>query len=195
MSLTLNEEQKRFLLYVARTAAQCYLDHTPTPSFEAQARRLGVDRQCGGCFVTYENDGRLRGCIGIFTPDEPLYEVVESRAVETLSDDRFKKISSQEFRNQIDICISVLTPPVKIIDPLRQVRVGEHGIIVTKGWRSGTYLPQVATDNNWDVRTFVTHCATNKAGISGDVLRDPAITWQTYTAILMYEKELGKGTP
>lgn len=47
------------------------------------------------------------------------------------------------YRTKIDISISILTPPVPIKDPLKEVKVGVHGIIVSKGYNRGTYLPQV----------------------------------------------------
>ncbi|KAH3743186.1 AMMECR1 protein [Pelomyxa schiedti] len=196
----LNTEQRRFLMKMARQVAECTLENRDYGSFDAEARALHLDCQCGGCFVTYKNHGKLRGCIGCFSPDDPLYKVVISRAKASLYDSRFHGISLDEFRNNIDICISVLTSPVSITDPLNEVKVGVHGIIVKKGYNSGTYLPQVATEQGWDVRTFVTHCAYNKAGISSpDVLNDPQVKWQTYTALLVYEADFSReeirGTP
>eukprot|EP01105_Mastigella_eilhardi_P021874 TRINITY_DN532_c0_g1_i5.p1 TRINITY_DN532_c0_g1~~TRINITY_DN532_c0_g1_i5.p1 ORF type:complete len:193 (+),score=68.92 TRINITY_DN532_c0_g1_i5:93-671(+) len=188
---TLNDEQKQFLLRMARESAQVELegrkaDHA---KYSAKAKELGLDCHCGGCFVTYKNHGELRGCIGVFTPDDPLYEVVLSRGSASLSDSRFtwQPITLSEFKKDINITISILTPPVPITDPLKEVKVGVHGIVVSKGYLRGTYLPQVAVEQNWDVKTFLTHCANRKAGITGDVLRDPAVHWETYTALLAHE--------
>ncbi|KAH3743668.1 AMMECR1 protein [Pelomyxa schiedti] len=195
-----SEQQKRFLVDMVREAAQGFLDRkkakgavTDHTYWTSAARELGLDFRCGGVFVTYETrGGDLRGCIGQFNPDEPLYQVVLSRALSAVTDSRFTwdPITASEFRNSINITVSILTPPVTIKNPLEEVKVGVHGIIVSKDGHRGTYLPEVATENNWDVKTFVTHCANRKAGISGDVLRDPGVHWETYTTIAISEKDL-----
>eukprot|EP00727_Mastigamoeba_balamuthi_P007483 m51a1_g3355 hypothetical protein (194) ;mRNA; f:416356-417066 len=186
-----NDEQQKFLLALVRDAARAKFDRKPAPKKDDEARRLGLDQKCGGCFVTYNNHGQLRGCIGCFEPTDPLYKVVESRAQASLVDSRFvyEPITQKEFDDEIDVTISVLTPPVDIKDPLKDVTVGVHGVVVSKGWNRGCYLPQVATEQHWNTKQFVTHCANRKAGIEGDVLSDPEVKWQTFTAVLVREKE------
>ena len=121
-------------------------------------------------------------------------DVVESRTLASLKDHRFAPydpITSAEFKDEIRISVSVLSPPVEIPEGknvLDVVKVGVHGIIVEKDGDSGTYLPQVATEQNWDAKTFCTHCALRKAGISSkDPIHDPKVHWQTYTASIAAE--------
>ncbi|WP_321778540.1 AmmeMemoRadiSam system protein B [Sulfurimonas sp.] len=60
-----------------------------------------------GAFVTLHKDNKLRGCIGTFEPDKPLYKVIVDMTIASaLSDSRFKKVSPDELKN-IDIEISV----------------------------------------------------------------------------------------
>lgn len=82
-----------------------------------------------------------------------------SLTVASTQDYRFSynPITPKEFREQVDVEISILSNPKAIKDPLKEVVVGKHGIIVSKGHYRGTYLPQVATEQGWDVKTFVTH--------------------------------------
>eukprot|EP01107_Rhizomastix_libera_P004817 TRINITY_DN17928_c0_g1_i2.p1 TRINITY_DN17928_c0_g1~~TRINITY_DN17928_c0_g1_i2.p1 ORF type:complete len:198 (+),score=28.55 TRINITY_DN17928_c0_g1_i2:60-653(+) len=191
-TMAFNAEQREFMLRMVRTTAQNALDGTRDRfDWGTEAKRLGLEIPCGGCFTTYHNKGELRGCIGIFSPKEPLWEVAISRALETLEDSRFfdNPITPKEFKNEISISISVLSTPVRIKDPLTEVKVGVHGIIVSKRGYRGTYLPQVATEQGWDVKKFCTHCATRKAGIPGDPLNDPEVKWETYTATVIDEKE------
>lgn len=188
--MTFTPEQEKFLLRIVRETCQAKLDGKALPNFKTEAEALGLTMVPGGCFTTFENKGHLRGCIGIFHPDQPLWKIVRSRALETLEDERFvgDEITAEEFPD-IDISISVLTKPKPITDPLKEVVVGVHGIWVAKGYHRGTYLPQVATEQGWDTKTFVTHCAKYKAGIRGDVLNDKEIKWATYTATIVKEKK------
>jgi AMMECR1 domain-containing protein len=78
---------------------------------------------------------------------------------------------------------------MQIIHFVLQVIIGVHGIIASKGWKYGTYLPQVAVEQGWDVYTFVTRCANEKAGIAGDVLSDPDVKWEIYTTTILKENK------
>ena len=186
-----NEEQKEFISKHVRQLAQSKLEGKAAPNRDSEAREKGLFKKCGGVFVTFENHGELRGCIGIFVPDDPLFKVIESRTLASLKDGRFSfnPITAQEFKNEIEITISVLSAPIPVSDPMKEIVVGVHGIIVSKGSMfRGTYLPQVATEQGWDLKTFLVHCAVHKAGIpSKDPLNDPSIKWESYTATLIRE--------
>lgn len=191
----LSAEQKEMIIRHVRELAQSKLEGRALPNRDEESKKKNLWGKCGGVFVTFHNDHhrreRLRGCIGIFVPDDPLWKVIESRALASLCDSRFSTdpITADEFRDEVDITVSILSTPKPVGDPLKEVLVGVHGIIASKGWNRGTYLPQVATDNGWDTRTFLTHCATRKAGIrSSDPCNDPSIKWESYTATLVKEK-------
>src|SRR5690606_8982569 len=99
-----------------------------------------------GAFVTLKINGSLRGCIGRFISTEPLYEVVRATALSSaFEDSRFPPLSKEEFE-KTEIEISVLGP-LKKIDDINEIVLGRHGIYIKKGSRSGTMLPQVATEN------------------------------------------------
>lgn len=124
-------------------------------------------RQRCGAFVSLHEHGRLRGCIGHFGEDYPLFEIVgEMAKAAAFEDPRFPKVSRQEIP-QLDIEISVLTPMRRIYD-LNEFILGKHGIYIRKGLCSGTYLPQVAEEVNWTKEEFVSHCSHDKAGLGWD---------------------------
>jgi len=117
-----------------------------------------------GAFVTLQKNNRLRGCIGTFEPDKPLYKVIVDMTIASaLSDSRFKEVTLDELKN-IDIEISVLTPRKKIFS-LDEIVIGKHGIYIKKGSKTGTFLPHVATEMKWDVKEFVSNCSNEKVGI------------------------------
>ncbi|MGM0377416.1 MAG: AmmeMemoRadiSam system protein A [Bacteroidota bacterium] len=120
-----------------------------------------------GAFVSLYKNGKLRGCIGHFGEDKPLYEVVEkmTRAA-ALDDPRFNPVSPEEI-DDIKVEISVLTPMRKV-DDVSEIKPGKHGILIRKGSRSGTFLPQVADKTGWGREELLGHCARDKAGLAWD---------------------------
>ena len=136
-----------------------------------------------GAFVTLHKQERLRGCIGRFEPNQPLYSVVVEMAIAAaFNDPRFQKVTQDELEN-IDIEISVLTPRKKI-NSIDKIVIGKHGIYIQKGEKTGTFLPHVATDMNWGVEEFVQKCAVDKAGISKNEIKDAELF--TYEAIVFH---------
>lgn len=121
----------------------------------------------GGAFVSLYVNGELRGCIGTFSESEALYKNVENMAVSAATDDaRFQPIQSQELAD-LELEISVLSPRKRIYDPSKII-LGKHGIYLKLDSYRGTFLPQVALNQNWTVEEFLGNCAKYKAGIGWD---------------------------
>ncbi len=59
--------------------------------------------------------------------------------------------------------------------------------------RSGTFLPQVATETGWSLEEFLGHCASDKAGLSWQGWKSPTAQIFVYTATIIEDKESGKG--
>jgi AmmeMemoRadiSam system protein A len=106
-------------------------------------------------------------------------EMAQSAA---FNDPRFSPLSFDEL-NEIDIEISVLTP-LKKIKSIDEIQLGKHGIYIKKGLRSGTFLPQVATETGWTLEEFLGHCAQDKAGIGYYGWKDPDTEIYIYEAII-----------
>jgi AmmeMemoRadiSam system protein A len=138
-----------------------------------------------GAFVTLKIDGKLRGCIGKFVSSDPLYEVVlESSQSSAFEDPRFTPITKEELP-KTDIEITVLGPMKKISD-IREIILGRHGIYIKKDFRSGTMLPQVATENNWNVEEFLGYTSRDKAGIGWDGWKNAELF--IYEGLVLEEK-------
>ena len=139
-----------------------------------------LSKKCGA-FVSLHKQGRLRGCIGHFGEDVPLHEIVAEMArAAAFEDPRFMPVTRDELDN-IDIEISVLTP-MRHIQSLDEFQLHKHGIYIRKGYRSGTFLPQVADEVNWTKEEFVGHCSQDKAGLGWDGWRDAEL--YVYEAIV-----------
>jgi AmmeMemoRadiSam system protein B/AmmeMemoRadiSam system protein A len=134
-----------------------------------------------GAFVTLEEGGQLRGCIGHIAPDLPLCECIGTMALEAaLHDYRFQPLEKQELaRTRIEI--SVLTPALPVSGP-EAIVIGRDGVILSKDGRSAVFLPQVATEQHWDLETMLTQLS-RKAGLPGDA-------WRSGAKFLVFQAEV-----
>ena len=175
---SLSDDEKKMLKEVALTSIQDSLERKPISHPSHLTSHLS--EKCGA-FVSLHKQGRLRGCIGHFGEDVPLHEIVAEMArAAAFEDPRFMPVTKDELED-IDIEISVLTP-MRHIQSLDEFELHRHGIYIRKGYRSGTFLPQVADEVNWTKEEFVSHCAQDKAGIGWDGWRDAEL--YVYEAIV-----------
>jgi len=146
-----SDEDKALLLKMAKETIECKVRGVKCPEYDITSNILKENR---GAFVTIKKQGRLRGCIGYIQAVKPLYQTIQEMAeAAALHDNRFSPVTEKEL-DDLEIEISVLTPLRRIGD-VDQIQVGTHGILIRKGYNSGLLLPQVATENNWDRKTFL----------------------------------------
>ncbi len=185
----LTHEDKINLLKVARETLDEKIKHHRLPDINTSGFSKTLLQPAGAFVTLHTKDGQLRGCIGRFQPNEPLYLVVRDMAVAAaLQDYRFPPVTPKEV-DHLDIEISVLTP-LKRIHSIDEFKLGRDGIYMVKNGRSGTFLPQVADDTHWTKEEFLGHCARDKAGIGWDGWKDAEL--YTYQAIVFSEKEMKK---
>lgn len=174
----LSEDEKRLLKEIALTSIKDSLAGKEISHSSPLTTHLSA--KCGA-FVSLHKHGRLRGCIGHFGEDIPLHKIVAEMArAAAFEDPRFMPVTADELAD-IDIEISVLTP-MRRIESLDEFELHRHGIYIRKGYRSGTFLPQVADEVNWTKEEFVSHCAQDKAGIGWDGWKDAEL--YVYEAIV-----------
>ena len=63
-----------------------------------------------------------------------------------------------------------------------EFQLHRHGIYMRKGYRSGTFLPQVADEVDWTKEEFLGHCAQDKAHLGWNGWRDAEL--YVYEAIV-----------
>ncbi len=186
---TITLEEGTYLVKLAREAIE---------TFVTSRKRIDIPEDIpskflkpGLAFVTIEKivgeTKTLRGCIGFLKPVASLAQVVIDAAIAAATEDpRFPPLSPKEL-DSIVIEVSVLSLPKTISDPLTDIEIGRHGIIISRGLYSGTLLPQVPVEYCWDVETFLGE-ACLKAGLRPDCWLDPNTVIQVYEAIVFYEK-------
>ena len=179
--------EKQQLLGLARNTIHVYLEKHQIPEIETDTLPTTLKNKAGA-FVTLKKNGDLRGCIGHFEADKPLYKIVQQMAIASATQDyRFDAVSLSELE-KIDIEISVLSPMQKISN-VNTIRLGIDGIYIKKGSQSGTFLPQVASETHWNLEEFLGHCARDKAGIGWDGWEDKDAEIYVYQAFVFGEKE------
>lgn len=160
--LLTNKEQKE-LLGIARAAIIAQVSGGTLP--DAVSALPGLSSK-SGCFVTIKQQGQLRGCIGNFVSDKPLYLLVQEMAISSATrDPRFYPMKAPDL-NDFKLDISVLSP-LKKVASVEEIIVGKHGIYIIKNSNRGVLLPQVATEYGWDRETFLRHTCL-KAGLAED---------------------------
>lgn len=179
----ITEKDRKALLKLARSAIENALvenAHIKRPEEYGPALK---ERR--GCFVTLHKRGCLRGCIGTIEPVMSLMEGVEENALNAaFKDPRFPSLKKEELWN-LHIEVSVLTVPEELSfkdgeDLKEKLKPGIHGVILSKGWKKSTFLPQV-----WkqlpEVEAFLSNLCM-KAGMDADCWKDEDIRVQTYEA-------------
>ena len=166
----MNQKQKDALLNIVRGSVKATV--TGTAFDEPASDDSELNAHCG-CFVTLKNHARLRGCIGQFTSESPLIELVADMAKSSATGDpRFvaEPITADELE-KLDIEVSVLSPLKRTDDPL-SLRLGVDGIYIKSGYTSGCFLPQVATETGWSKEKFLSYCCEHKAGLAPDAWKE-----------------------
>jgi MEMO1 family protein len=169
-AFTVTPEESARLFSIARNSIRFMLSEKSRMPIDETTIPSGLKKSLGA-FVTLKIDGALRGCIGRFTSSDPLYEVVQASALSSAFEDpRFSPLTEDEFE-KTEIEITVLGP-LKKIDDINEIVLGKHGIYIKKDFRSGTMLPQVATENGWTVEEFLGYTSREKAGLGWDGWRE-----------------------
>ncbi len=169
MNSILSETEKHKLLVIARESIVNQIRGNQVPKFDVPEDNLKAKR---GCFVTIKIEKKLRGCLGQFTSDKPLYHLVREMAIAAATrDPRFYPLRSDDLDN-VDLEISVLSP-LKKIDCIEEIEVGKHGLYIEKNFYRGVLLPQVAVEYGWDRNTFLEQTCL-KAGLDKNAWKEEA---------------------
>jgi hypothetical protein len=184
----LTDKEKQSLLLLARNTIDGYLRNKKLLQVDPKEITETLKKNCGA-FVTLEAKGQLRGCIGSFSADKPLYQTIQDMAISAATKDyRFNSVTTDEI-NMLEIEISVLTPMHKV-SSIDEIIIGKHGIYVKKGSNAGTLLPQVATERGWTREEFLGYCARDKAGLGWNGWKNADI--YVYEALVFSEKEFSQ---
>jgi len=145
-----------------------------------------------GVFVTLNNPGGLRGCIGFPMPEKKLSRAIIEGAIAAATEDpRFPSVKTNEL-NDITFEVTVLTPPMEIIvteptEYLEKIKVGRDGLIIKHSFSSGLLLPQVPVEYGWNVEEFLQHTC-EKAGLARDTWKNESVKIEKFEGIIFKEE-------
>ena len=169
--------ERDFLREVAWLAvrAAAHGERAPDAVALAHARGLADNTSLNeprGAFVTLHALGHLRGCIGVIEGRLPLLRAVAGNAAAAaVGDPRFPPVTPDELSN-LTLEVSALTP-LRPVDGPAGIVIGRHGILLGRQGRQAVFLPQVATEQGWDLPTTLSQLC-RKAGLPPDAWREGA---------------------
>jgi len=183
----LGEQDRAELLRLARQTVTAHLKGEELPQVDADKLPAAL-RKDGACFVTLENRGQLRGCIGNMAATGPLHEAVIHNAVSACKDSRFvnNPVTAEEL-DELHIEISYLTPMKKVADT-DEIVIGQHGLLIALGPQRGVLLPQVAYERGWTRDEFLAQTC-RKARLPLDAWRRPEAEIYSFEAEVFGEVE------
>ena len=183
-NFNITQNDAEILLQVSRKTLEKYIRSGEKINFDHPLTD-GL-KQTAGMFVTLHKKERLRGCIGYIIGQEPIWkEVLELTVSSAVKDPRFPPVTPLEL-DEIEIEISILTPPEKISD-VEEIKMGQHGVIVKRGSRQGVFLPQVAQETLWNRDTFLSELCSQKAGLPPNAWKDKDTELFIFSAIIFNE--------
>ena len=163
---SLSEADRQSLLELARRAiAEALSPQKPSGGIP----HSGVFAEKRGVFVTLHARGRLRGCIGVIEAFEPLGEsITRCAASAAFEDPRFSPVSQEELR-ELQIELSLLSPPEPIFP--ENIEIGKHGLLISQDGKRGLLLPQVAVQHKLSREQFLEETC-RKAGLAADAWQE-----------------------
>jgi len=187
MDFSITTQEQKILLSQARESITAELEKRK-PLFESfgDESNSTLNIPCG-VFVSLHKmpNHILRGCIGRMTANLPLLDTVRLMAKEAaFGDPRFPPLKKDELKD-LRIEISALSP-FSLCDDPKSVKVGVHGLYLTRGGRSGVLLPQVPVEQGWNLDEYLNYICV-KAGLPHGSYEAPDAKLYTFTAIVFGE--------
>ncbi len=136
-------------------------------------------REKAGIYVTLENQGEMRGCIGFVYPTYELWAATKRAAIHAAyQDPRFKPIERDELET-LEVEISVIGPVEKVRIKTDKdadgIQIGTHGLMVVGNGSTGLLLPQVAEEMELTPVEFLM-AACEKGGLDQESWRNQDIS-------------------
>lgn len=158
LSFDLTDAEKRYLCKQAKSAIESALANdtkaAPLSPEEAALGDSAVLQRNLGSFVTLEEKGHLRGCIGTIVGREPLWLNVWNMARQAaFHDPRFYPVTAAEWPD-CEFEISVLDEPTLCPTP-EEIEIGRDGLILQYQGHSGVFLPQVPVEQGWNRQQYL----------------------------------------
>ncbi len=169
----LSEELGKKLTSYSRQVLMAYItDHKTLPALTDSA----LLQEKAGIFCTLRKFGQLRGCIGYPYPTNKLGDALVKATIQSaVEDPRFPQVTAKELKD-IEIELTVLTPPELITvttyqEYYNKIEIGKDGLIIEHEGRRGLFLPQVPVEQHWTIDEYLEGIC-HKAYLSSNSWKD-----------------------
>jgi len=141
---------------LAKLAVEAFIKKEPLGAFPTDLPQELLTKRAG-VFVTIENNGQLRGCIGTYKPTKVniAEEIIDNAIAAAVKDYRFRPINEEELP-LLSFTVYVLSEP-KLVQDDSELDPEEYGILVKDltGFRSGLLLPGLEGINTPEQQIFI----------------------------------------
>lgn len=173
----LTHKQKRRLMKLARRTLKHYVKKGKVYSTRRYTRNMP---QGLGARVCVYHKNQWHGCSERIVSDQLLPEIIRDLVISAVSEEMKDSAEYFDAIDTIDISISVLTKPQRVIS-VDDIVLGKHGVIMSHGETQGYFLPEVAGQNGWTKEKFLTMLAVQQAGLDADSWTDADVVLEVFT--------------
>lgn len=154
-------KEEKYITDLARKAVEEYIVSGKEVEFNEEEIPEILNRKAG-VFVTLKKNGKLRGCMGTFSPVQKnaAYEIVSNAMTAAENDPRFPEVEKEELQD-IKISVDILSEPEEIRDN-NELNPKKYGILVKGGHQTGLLLPDL---EGIDTAEEQVNIAKRKAGL------------------------------
>ena len=186
----LANDHGKLLLQIARAAISNVLGQAVAQP-EPAGQSADMLQAPGASFVTLNQQGQLRGCIGSLQAHRPLITDIQANAIAAaLHDPRFSPLTLVELEiTTVEVSVLSAMQPLPFASEahaLAQLRPGVDGVVFEFGRYRSTFLPQV-WEQLPDASQFMAHLK-HKAGLAHDFWAEE-VRLQRYTVSKFKEVE------
>lgn len=163
-SVSLSYEDGARAVELAREAVEAYVQN-------GQREQPGSMRESfyarTGAYVRLESTrgrGSLRGCAGAHQGDDQLGHVIVDAAIQAATGDSCgSEVRPAELSN-ITVSVCAVTNLLLTDDPLDDMELGTHGVVIDAGGSSAWLYPTVPVENGWSGEEYLDRTC-RKAGL------------------------------
>lgn len=146
-----------------------------------------------GAFVRIESTrgrGRLRGCAGAYGTDDQLGHAVVDAAIGAASADSCgSELTGSELSStRLSLCVVCQQTPS--VDPVADVDLGTHGVVVDRGDRHAWLYPTLPVRHGWSEAEYLSRVC-KKADLPPTAWRDDDTTITLFEGQVFREREDG----
>ena len=172
----ISAQDRSTLLKAARAILQSTVTNSTPDLPSASSERL---KQHQGAFVTLLKDDEVRGCIGFRTDKQDIYQsVIQAAKFAATRDSRFPVVADTEL-SKVKIEISAISD-LRRVRSIDEITLGQDGLYIRYGDKSGLLLPQVAKQYNWTLEEYLKQiCA--KAELDPSILSTQGVELYRFT--------------